>query len=273
MGWVGRLAYPTLDPGWPCRPLSSRLSLSLVVASMVRSMNSQLERSYYLCRRRALLEAFDAESRHWRPFVAAGYGDDAAVSYLLEAREAFDALLAEMPYIGGDDNHLTWALIGSARCLALYKAMRKHGRTAEEAGKVLYDAAVARMGEPPPLIPASELLTPEELMERRKRRAERSQARRYPDDYVYAFVAGDGVAFDYGYDFLECAAQKLYHAQDADEFMPFYCYLDFPKSRMRLRRTMTLAEGDPKCDHRFKEGRAEQLGWPPPFIEQTTEQT
>ncbi|MGC9349085.1 MAG: L-2-amino-thiazoline-4-carboxylic acid hydrolase [Anaerolineae bacterium] len=234
---------------------------------MAESRSYQGERSYYLSRRRQLLEAFDAESRHWRPFLATQYGDNAAASYLLEAREAFDALLPDIPYIGGDENHLTWALVESARYLALYEAMQRHGRTAEETGKVLYDAAVARRDEPPEPIP------PSELMQRRRLRAERSQERRYPADYVYEFVVGDGVAFDYGYDFSECAAQKFYHAQDADEFMPFYCYLDFAKSRIGLRRTMTLAEGDPKCNHRFKEGRAEQLGWPPPFMRQITERT
>jgi hypothetical protein len=83
---------------------------------------------------------------------------------------------------------------------------------------------------------------------------------------VYEFVVGDGEEFDYGYDFLECAAQKFYHAQDADKFTPFYCFLDYPKSKMGLSRTMTLAEGHAKCNHRFKEGRKTEFGWPPPFL-------
>jgi hypothetical protein len=144
--------------------------------------------------------------------------------------------------------------------------MRKRGRTAEETGKVLYEAALAQNAEPPAQIPPSEWLSGEQLMERRKKRAERSQERRYPEDYVYEFIPGHGEEFDYGYDFQECAAHKFFHAQCADEFTPFYCYLDFPKSTMGLRRTMTLAEGQPKCNHRFKEGRQAEFGWPPLFI-------
>jgi hypothetical protein len=177
-------------------------------------------------------------------------------------------LLPHIPYIGGDENHLTDSLVESTWYLAFYKAMKKHGRTAEETGKVLYDAALAQIDDSPIVIPPSEILTTEQLMERRRRRAERSQERRYPEDYVYKFVAGDGVEFDYGYDFLECAAQKFYHAQGADEFTPFYCFLDYPKNKMGLSRTMTLAEGHAKCNHRFKEGRKAELGWPPPFVKQ-----
>jgi len=109
-------------------------------------------------------------------------------------------------------------------------------------------------------------LTREQLLDRRRRRAERSQERGYPEDYVYEFVAGDGSEFDYGYDFSECAAQKFYQAQRADEFTPFYCYLDFPTSTMGLRRTLTLSEGYAKCNHRFKEGRESEQAWPPPFL-------
>ena len=103
-------------------------------------------------------------------------------------------------------------------------------------------------------------------MERRRQRAARSQERRYPDDYVYAFVAGDGEAFDYGYDFSECAAQKFYRAQGAEEFLPYYCFLDFAWSRvlgLGLSRSMALSEGCALCNHRFKRGRETLVEWPP----------
>ena len=106
-------------------------------------------------------------------------------------------------------------------------------------------------------------------MDRRRRRAEWSQERRYSAGYVYHFVAGDGQAFDYGYDFAECAAQKFYQAQEAEEFLPFFCFLDYAYSRvygLGLTRTTTLSEGGTRCDHRFKAGRQTEAGWPPPFL-------
>jgi hypothetical protein len=229
-------------------------------------MDNQMDGEYYTARKPEFLKAFDAESQYWRPVIAIQYGADFAETLLREAREEFEALLPHIPYIGGDENHLTDSLVASAWCLALYRAMHRHGRTAQETGKVLCDAALVRIDASPVAIPPSELLTPEQLMERRRRRAERSQKRRYPEDYVYEFVAGDGEEFDYGYDFSECAVQKFYHAQNADEFTPFYCFLDYPQSKMGLSRTMTLSEGDTKCNHRFKEGRKTEFGWPPPFL-------
>jgi hypothetical protein len=229
-------------------------------------MDTPIDSDYYIIRKTDLLKAFDEESQYWRAVIAIQYEGDFADILLREAREEFEALLPQIPYIGGNENHLTGSLVESVRPLAFYKAMQRHGKTAEETGKLLYDAAVARMNEAPVAIPPSEMLTDGQLMERRRKRAQRSQEGRYPEDYVYEFVEGDGEEFDYGYDFLECATQKFYHVQNADEFTPFYCFLDYPKSRMGLRRTMTLAQGHTKCNHRFKEGRGAELRWPPPFL-------
>lgn len=159
----------------------------------------------------------------------------------------------------------------SVRCLALYRAMRQHGRPAIETGNVLYDAVLSRSGEPRPSIPPAQRLTAEQMMERRRQRAARSQERRHPAGYVYEFVPGDGHEFDYGWDFGECASQKLYHVLDADEFPPFYCYLDFAYSHvygLGLARTETLAEGGARCNHRFRSRRETELRWPPPFVKE-----
>jgi hypothetical protein len=229
-------------------------------------MNNRMDGEYYTARKPELLKAFDEETRYWKPVLTVQYGPDFALALIQSSHVEFEALLPRLPYIGGDENHLTGSLVESAGCLAFYKAMQKHGRTAQETGRVLFDAALARINDPPPAFPPSETLTTAQLMERRRRRARWSQERRYAEDYVYEFVPGDGQEFDYGYDFLECAVHKFYLTQGAGEFTPFYCFLDFPNSQMGLRRTMTLAEGHLKCDPRFKAGRKVEFAWPPPFL-------
>ena len=225
-------------------------------------MDCQIDKEYYVIRKHEFLKRFDDELQYWRPVIVSRFGEKFADTVLREAHEEFVVMIPQMPYIGGDENHLTGSLVESVRYLAFYRAMKKQGRKAEETGKILYDAILARVDEHRAPIPPSQRLTTEQLMERRKERAQRSQKRRYPQDYVYEFVAGDGEEFDYGYDFSECAAQKFYHAQGADEFLPLYCFLDYAWSKvywLGLSRTMTLAEGHKKCDHRFKKGRETEL--------------
>lgn len=229
-------------------------------------MSDQPGADYYVSRTAQWMAELDADAEHLRPFLAHACGERVADAVLGQAWQRLADLIPQLPYIGGDENHLTGELLRSARCLALYAAMQAFGKSSAETGKVLYDAIAAWVSEgSPPLQPLSAV----QLMRRRQERAARSQRRQYPADWVYSFVPGDGVTFDYGYDFTECAAQKLYHAHGADEFLPYYCFLDFAVSRgagLGLHRTMTLAEGDAKCNHRFKRGRETQLDWPPPWL-------
>jgi len=231
-------------------------------------MSYPIDKEYYIRKKPELLNKFEADVKLWSPLVIKQYGEIQANKILLEARQNFEKLIPQIPYIGGDENNFTKNLVDSVRYLALYKAMKKYGKTAEEAGKIIFDAYLVKAREPQPPIPPSERLTPEQLMERRRKGAESSQERRYPGDYVYEFIVGDGKEFDYGYDLTECASLKFYHAQGADEFLPYYCYLDFLAGKVRsfgFTRTMTLYEGHGKCNHRFKAGGETKADWPPPF--------
>jgi 2-methylcitrate dehydratase PrpD len=232
-------------------------------------MKIPMNEQYYINRKPELLKKFDDELRIWSPVTFGQYGEIAAYRILQESRRIFEELIPQIPYIGGDENRRTETLIESVRYLAFYKAMKKHGKTAEETGKILFDALVAQADKTPRKTLPEGWQDREKYFEKRKKGAEESQERRYPGDYVYEFVLGDGKKFDYGYDYTECASIKFFHAQDADEFMPYYCYLDYPLCSMQglgLSRTMTLAEGQEKCNHRFKPGRATKPEWPPPFL-------
>jgi ADP-ribose pyrophosphatase YjhB (NUDIX family) len=226
------------------------------------SSREYLKSIYYRLHQNEQFEAFEADAASWSPVIAGQWGADFAARAVSAARQRFAALIPQVPYIGGDENHLTGELLRAARCLALYQAMQAGGKSAAETGKVLYEAVAAC---PKPASPPEDLLVEVQLMERRRARAQRSQQRRYPADWVYEFVAGDGQAFDYGYNFSQCAVQLFFRAQGADEFLPFFCWLDFAFSWVEgngLERSMTLAEGYAQCNPRFKRGRQTEPAWP-----------
>lgn len=232
-------------------------------------MDQSRNSDYYIQRRQELLQDFDKSAWGWQGVLSQRYDRDLVEAILKTSRQQFISILPQIPYIGGDDNHLTGSLLGSVECLAFYFGMKAHGKGAAEAGKMLYDAVLAREVVPVSQPSHSTQLAREERMELRRRRAERSQRREYEWDWVYEFVEGEGEAFDYGYNFSECTTQKFYQLHGAEAFLPFYCFLDFPKCELGglgLTRTKTLAEGDQHCDFRFKEGGAATQRWPPSFL-------
>jgi len=233
-------------------------------------MDKQTGEEYYMSRKSEILAIFDDHAQAWKPFIIKQYGDEFADTILREARAEHEALIPEIPYIGGDENHMTRHLIRSTTSLALYEVMKSRGKTAQETGKIIYDAVVERVNDPSMAARFRDERSPEERRRKEKQRVKWHRKRRYPGDWIYEFVEGNGVEFDYGYDFVECGSQKLYHAHGADEFLPFYCFLDFPMSKasgLGMIRTMTLAEGYEKCNFRYKKGRKTFPEWPPPFLE------
>jgi hypothetical protein len=229
-------------------------------------MDELKDRDYYLSRKSEILALFETHVQACKPFLVGFHGDAFTNMILKEAREQFKALIPDIPYIGGDENPMTRHLIRSTTSLALYKVMKARDKTAGEIGKVIYEAVVTSVNLLPPR-PSTILSTAYITAE--KEQARKSQERCYSKDWVWEFVEGEDEEFDYGYDIWECGAQKWYHVHDADEFLPFYCYLDFVTHRTvgwGFARTMTLAEGYKKCDFRWKKGGETKRGWPPPFL-------
>jgi hypothetical protein len=227
--------------------------------------------NYYTSRKEKLLKDFDKTAKRLREVLVSYYGDDLTDTIIRETRQEYECLIPELPYIGGKKNLLTRNLIGSAQALALYRVLKKHGNTVEEAGKIIYEVVEAQIGAYSKLLRRllGRLRFTRLFVKILKNLAAESQKRRFPRDWVCTFVEGDGKEFDYGIDYTGCGICKFFHAQGADEFAPFLCLLDFPMSKASgsgLVRTMTIAEGAEKCDFRFKRGREVKQGWPPEFL-------
>ena len=224
---------------------------------------------YYTSQKGKLLRGFDKYMQKYvRNILTSYYGNDLANTILTEARQEYEAMIPRLPYIGGNRNYIwTSTLVGCTRFLALYKTLKKHGKGAQEAGEICYKASQAQLRSYPRFL--LRLIGRWFHKWYSRRLAAQSQKRRYPGDWVFTFVEGDGRDFDYGIDCTECALYKFFHEQNADEFTPFMCLPDFPTSKAMgtgLVRTMTIAEGADRCDFRYKRGREVREGWPPPFL-------
>jgi hypothetical protein len=233
----------------------------------ILKMTKVFNAEYYLSRKKEIMELYyDLHARAWEPFLVLSYGHKFTEAVLQETRSQYEEFIPTIPYIGGNENWMTHHLIRSTTGLILYKVMKAKGKTAYEVGKIVY-GAVEESVKHIPQVPGHDLTT--EFRDKEIKLARKSQERRWSDDWVWEFVEGDGAEFDYGYDFIECGAQKIYHTLDADEFLPYFCYLDFAMARTPdwgFTRTETLAEWYPRCNPRMKKGGVTEKGWPPPFV-------
>ncbi len=231
---------------------------------------SEPTREYWDVNKNKLMDDFALIINPAREFIGEKLSPEETAAVAKEAKVNYEALLPQVPYIGGDDNQLTEVLYMSAAGLALYQAMKAHGQDVDEAGRVIYRVMDKLFTFSDPMMSAH-LRNPTGKVEQDSYRVIEKWTSKspYPGDWKMTFVEGDGVNFDFGVDYTECGVVKFYKANGAFDLAKYMCLGDFPISRSTgtgLVRTTTIGSGGPKCDFRFKAGRPIQMEWTPEFL-------
>lgn len=197
-------------------------------------------------------------ARHLR----ARYGDALAHDIIEQSRHEHARLLPELPFIGGRRNAFAPVITVNGWIIALFRAMKAHGKTAEETVQVC--AAVAddffRAGPGWLLRLGRWAAFSAPMLAYLKRQAVRSQQRRYPADFVYTFRQGGDD--DWALEFTECAVNKLYDAQKVEELKPYCNFFDVTYSRlmgMGIDASKTIGLGCETCQLRYKQGRETRI--------------
>jgi hypothetical protein len=228
--------------------------------------------TYYVTQKDRLLQDLDKFAKLMRPELVARYGADKTERIRQDALAEYEELIPQFPYIGGQENRLTTNLVQAGYGLALYRALRVHGGTVEEAGELSHLAMERKLHRIPTLVRhgMGRLMFSPRRIRDMERRAQLSQQRRYSGDWVWEIIEGDGQAFDVGIDYSECGIEKFMRRQGAEELTPYLCNTDYVLFRalgMELIRTKTLAWGCDRCDFRIKFKGSMPPAWPPRFVE------
>lgn len=237
-------------------------------------MTSEDGKNYYKERLPRLMKEYGTHEEQLAR-VLASYLDESKTSDLLrEVRDAVEALILELPYIGGDANPTTRFLLDSAYALPLFLALEREGISIRDMANILYlvNESVLQLTPPEERRQLGEFYFTAQMMDIVKKESVKSRLRIFPEDWVYEFVEGDGENFDYGYDLTECGIVKFYRKHKAERFVSILCLMDYASYGalgVGFRRTQRLSTGDPFCDFRFGKDFATPRGWPPDDLEET----
>ena len=234
------------------------------------------EQSYYASRKSQLLKDFDKTANLVRSSIISKYGLDFANTLYRDTRQEYEMLIPQIPHLEGVRGGLLNSFLRpSAQEIALYKAMKKHGKTAGETWEICHEALRLRMEKYPRIKSwlLARLMYSSFLKRRIQKRAEEGQQLRF-GDFEVRYVIGDGEDFDFGIDYIACGNYKLAKDQGAEEFAPYICMSDIALSdamEWGLIRTETLADGCDRCDFRFKKGGKTQISSKTPEVQATIE--
>ena len=208
--------------------------------------------------------------------LALRFGKKSSEHMIQDILTEYRILYKNMPYIGGKENIFSEWLVYGVYYLGVYKVLKNSGLSLEDIGIIVYKTYEVMADHPKWILRiVGHFKYGQKYLEKLKKAAEESHKRRYPGDWVCTFIEGDGEAYDFGFDIMECGICKFYQANGASEFSPYMCLSDYVVSKAfdrGLVRHKTIAEGAEKCDFRYKKGRKTFVqplrnGWPPMFIE------
>ncbi len=223
--------------------------------------------AYYVTRRPRLLKEFDSYLKYVRPVLVEHFGEHQVNALIQETHSKYENLIPQLPYIGGKQP-FTRFVTSTGIWLAVYRTASAYGKSIEEVGGLIFEICQKFMEAYPSFITRffGGMNFSSFYLNGLRKRAIQSQERKYPEDYVYNFIEGDGKTFDYGVDYVECASCKFLAKQGASELAPYLCPVDIlysEKLGWGLMRTQTLAEGAGRCDFRFKKGGPTRVAVPP----------
>lgn len=208
---------------------------------------------------------FDGVCAGVRELLLPRLGRDGAEGVVREAQARFAALIPTIPDIG-PGNRNAESLLEAVWLTAITQAMLPAGLTHRDAGRLFYDLCAADMAQ----APADKLRAKGKAMFNPVGRAalaawaRRTQARKYPGDWVATTVPGEGQTFDIGYDYSQCGAVLFFRAHRVEQVAPYFCLNDFTVSRAQgtgLTRRHTLGQGDALCDFRYKQNGPVTQSW------------
>mgnify|MGYP001829081781 CR=1 FL=1 len=221
--------------------------------------------NWYLKNKSRIMREMRLSLRSYRTEFEKAYGKAAGEAIARESLERFEASLPDLPYIGGDENRLSRALCITAFGLAMYRSLQAHGASVEEAARLIYLGTERFYTS----FPTRWLMRwqgrqyySRKHQDRVKRAAAASQERRYPENWVFEAIEGDGQDFDFGVDYTECGLIKYLEREGAPELAPYLCWTDYPMFAamgMKLTRTETLARGGQRSDFRLSRGKPERV--------------
>lgn len=231
---------------------------------------------YYIERKATLLKEFDHTVSLMEDSLVKRYGTEFASNLKTDIRQEYEKLIPEIPYIQGvRGRSLNTFLLITVQELAVYKAMKKHGKPVGEVWELCHEALRLRVAEMPKWkrwllkhFMFSSLV--KKIMQKRAQKQEKGRF----GDFEIEYLIGKGDDFDFGVNYLQCGNLNFVKNHGGDEFAPYVCMSDIALSDALgwgLVRTQTLADGYLHCDFRFKKGEATRISSKTPEVQETIE--
>lgn len=222
-------------------------------------MNEQAGNTETLSKARVerLLRGFGKRFKPYRRELTLRFGAAAAERIETLAIREYGDILPLTPRFAGRFNLFNWVIGLNATIVALRRAMRAEGHSAEATARVLFSVADAEHRSIPGLLRwlARKLFFSRLFLWFAQRSAD--GVRHHPEGWKIDYRRASG-GDDWYFECTDCGVVKYMHKHDVGELAPYCNYVDYIQSRalgLGLRQSGCIGSGDSCCREDFSQGR------------------
>ncbi len=213
---------------------------------------------YYWSKRKKLFKRHKKLSSSIGERIKQKYNADFSKRIIGESLIEFERIIPEIPHLPGKINFFRQILILNAMSVALYKPMKKAGKTSDEVFSIFYEYVEDLFTGVPRFykwLVRNVAFSPLFLWLARKTA---KNASNHPEGWKIEFHKGDGEESDWYYEATECAVIKLYEKLEVTELSIYCNFFDYLQSKifgMGFKQKSCIGQGDKTCVECMKKGR------------------
>lgn len=209
--------------------------------------------SFYEGKKKTILKSFNRQFKHAEKYLSQSYDELTIEKIHDDGIEEITKIIPELPDVGEKSNQFIQVVLYCAWYIPFYKAVSRQGMSADDFVKMMTHVIQSDFTRYPGFIRhlGGKLVQSRFFEKRMRKRAEISQKRLYPKDWIYSVsteTAGSDIRFKVEYS--QCTVCILMKETGAEDLLPYCNFVDFIMAKSLgygMENPKVIGRGDEVC--------------------------
>lgn len=224
------------------------------------NVDCKVRYDYFPRKKRGLIRKFDTFCVKVEKKLELSYDSEMAQSIIAQAKSEFEEVIPRMPYFGGRVNPFNEIAVLAAQMVAVHKAMKKNGKSAEETVSIFYDLIDDLFTKTPKFVLwlGQKAVFSGFFIMFMRNISNRMSRMNDPNGFDFAYFKDDGKENDWHFVARRCGVVHFFEQEGCGDLAPYCNFVDALQGKalhMGVQCRACLGAGDATCEEYMKQGR------------------
>lgn len=223
-------------------------------------VGQEVRYDYFIQKKGNLIKKFDKFCVKVEQKLALSYDQKVAEKIIAQAKIEFKDVIPRIPYFGGTINPFNEIVVLAAQMVAVHKAMKKDGKSAEETVLIFYDLLDEPFKKTPKFILwlGQKVVFSSFFIKFMQKVSNRMFKMEDPNGFDFRYYKDDGKENDWHFVAKRCGIVNFFKQEGCGDLAPYCNFVDTIQGKalnMGVHCKACLGAGDATCEEYMKQGR------------------